>query len=391
MKTRSFRNIILSYLAFLSMTTAVSAQEYGEGNTCCEPCSADIGRFSVGADWLYWKTAEDGLNYGLLTTSSSVITTDPATSGTITTITPDQKILKPHFKYDSGYRVYAGYEFPCYDWEIDVIYTHAPQSLARNSYLVVPMPDLIPPLTQTITILQNSLFNFDGTFPAPSPVAVTVLGPLIPVFVGNAVKTEWLSDFDYVDFDLAHMLCLTDYLIVRPHFGVRYLWAKQSFKIDFAATKAAGGIILGHPSFETIAAFLKNRTHGVGVEGGLWGDCKVGYGFSIIGHIGGSILYGKHKINGSKVITVNTAITNTGVTVPVTTITNSSYRDIEHTAIPMMDYFIGLQYEACISEVEVNFHVGWEQHIAYDMNRFTTTDGGDLSLQGLTLGGGFAF
>ena len=349
----SLRNTILSCLALLSMSSAASAQEYFGGDYSCNPCFPDIGRFSAGADWLYWKATEDGLNYGLLTT-----TTTPATGS----LAVNERILKPRFEYDSGYRVYIGYELPCYDWEIGVIYTHAPNTRARSSALAAST--LIPVVTQNITILDNSLFNFRGILPA----------------AGDAVKSQWGLDFDYIDFDLAHTLCLSDYLRVRPHIGIRYLWAKQTFDMDFVGTSADSDVT-GNVAFE---GFLKNRTYGVGVEGGLWGDWEVGCGFSILGHVGGSILYGKHKIRGSHAL-----VTTRGSATPITDL--FSYRDVEYTSIPMLDYFIGLQYATCLCEIEFNLHVGWEQHVAFDMNRFTTTDGGDLSLQGLTLGGGFAF
>ena len=348
---------ILSCLTILGMSTSLLAQEF-VGDNCCNPCFTDIGRFSAGADWLYWKATEDGLNYGFLTTKSVTI----ETSGSASVV--QQQILKPHFKYDSGYRVYAGYELPCYDWEIGVIYTHAPNARVRSSALVVSTLTTTPPVRQFIDVLSTSLFNFNGDFTSIDP---------------NAVKAQWGLDFDYIDFDLAHTLCLSDYLRVRPHMGIRYLWAKQDFNMNIVGTFSDGPI--------NGAAFLgnlQNRTWGVGAEGGLWGDWEVGCGFSILGHVGGSILYGKHKITGDQFLTeaISTTVTDT---------LSRGYRDIEHTAIPMMDYFIGLQYAACLCEIEIDFHIGWEQHVAFDMNRFTTTDGGDLALQGLTLGGGFAF
>jgi hypothetical protein len=62
-------------------------------NSCC-------GRFAVGADYLYWRPASNVLDYAMDGIGTIA-------QGTVYHINPN---------YESGYRVTAGYEFPCNDW-----------------------------------------------------------------------------------------------------------------------------------------------------------------------------------------------------------------------------------------------------------------------------------
>ena len=355
MMNKAIRNILLTCLAILGLFTSVSAQEYFGGNHLCEPYYPEYGRFSIGADWLYWKASEDGLNYS---TFKNTATTIPGTTLTANS----NSIQRPDFLWESGYKVYAGYELPCYEWEIDIIYTHAPHYIATSALIANSAPIATPPV-QNILLLPTFLFT--------SPIA----GAVSTTVVGSTIAAEWKLDFDYIDFDLGHTLCLSDYLSLSPHIGVRYLWMKQRFEIAYTGTDSGSAFVY--------ATQMQERAWGTGIEGGLWTNWQVGSNFSIIGHLGGSILYGNYKLNSGLAV----KSTRAGV------ITNVAEALSERicTSIPMVDYFIGVQYGLCLGDIEFNFNIGWEQHVVFNANRFTLSDTGDLSLQGLTLGGGFNF
>ena len=126
---------------------------------------------------------------------------------------------------------------------------------------------------------------------------------------------------------------------------------------------------------------LNNRNWGCGAEAGLWGDWDFCNGFSLLGHVGGAILYSELHIHG------NAATTGPAPAAGAL----GAYVDNIWAAIPMLDYFIGLQYVTCLADGEIYFRAGWEQHVLFNVNRFSFPDHGNLSLQGLTLGGGLIF
>lgn len=114
----------------------------------------------------------------------------------------------------------------------------------------------------------------------------------------------------------------------------------------------------------------------VGIEGGLFGDWIFESGCSAVGHIGGLILYSKlHLIlkedrflgeNGAYVFHIDGGSKT-------------------HTSTPTLDYFIGLQYDATIWEIAIKVHVGWEQHVFFNLNQLALTSG-NFSTQELNLG-----
>ena len=127
---------------------------------------------------------------------------------------------------------------------------------------------------------------------------------------------------------------------------------------------------------------FKEQFQGYGAEGGLWGDWQIGYGFSVIGHIGGSVLYTKTKIH--------ERITQLPIDSQSVSEENSVHeRSRIYSGTPTIDYFIGLQYVDCICDMHVSAKAGWEQQILFNANQFATT--GNLATQGLTLGLDVAF
>ena len=75
-----------------------------------EQCNWDfcLNRFHVGADGLYWKMQEESLK------AASFIDDFPnPVFKSVKTYT-----VEPHFNYESGFRLYAGYAMPCNVWNV---------------------------------------------------------------------------------------------------------------------------------------------------------------------------------------------------------------------------------------------------------------------------------
>lgn len=95
----------------LAMTAQVN------GDDCCAPSSCCGGELYVKADLLYWRPELCGLEtaFGNTTISTTVV------GGSIVT-TVRESDEEPHFKWNPGFRIGAGYLVDCYD--IEANWTH---------------------------------------------------------------------------------------------------------------------------------------------------------------------------------------------------------------------------------------------------------------------------
>lgn len=315
------------------LTAPAAADFCGQNVTdCCEWSVLD-GKMTLGADWLYWKVQQDGVLPG-----SIVVNSDP-------TIVPPTKFthgVRPHFKYDSGFRLNLGYELPCDCWDVNLAYTYIPSHAKTTTFTA-----------------ESTLENF---------VPVSAISTPTQLLDSASFASKWDLTLNNIDLDIGRTVCFGECLNVRPHIGFRATWFDQKFR-SAAAT------------FTTRlfnAGVVREKFQGYGVEGGLWADWKLGYGVSLVGHFGGSILYSKFEVHGESVSGI---LSTDGV---FTTDTVEFSSDSFYSATPTVDYFVGLQYADSFCDMLFKAHIGWEQHVMFDTNRYLST--GNLSGQGLTLG-----
>ncbi len=340
MKKIALNSLLLGAL-LAGFASPVSAADC---NPCCPPscCEWSLcdGKFKIGADWLYWRTQQNDLGIAGITTT----TTPP--EGAVAPQLDSFQIVRPHAKWQNGYRVYASYELPCDQWELGVAYTCLP---AKSSHAFVAVDE-----------------------PNETLIPFTSIGGIH----ATSMQAKWNNDFAYVDVDISRTLKFGECFRLRPHIGFRAAWQNQNYHVEsvlVTSTEATTQLSFAH---------LSNKFRAYGVEGGLWGEYNVSCGLSIIGHVGGSILYSKFEID-ERLSSVAQAVVG-----EERTITHVSVEtDTVHDAIPSLDYFVGLQYADNICDFDYSIHAGWEAHVFFDMNRFDTTWArGNFSTQGLTLG-----
>lgn len=339
------KKIIFSLLGvFLCGLTTQAAAECGytqnyNYNDCCEWSILD-GKMTIGADWLYWKVQQDGIFSG------DVVTTIENNEIDVTTT----RTIRSEPKWKSGFRVYLGYELPCECWDMRLCYTYMPSNDKTANFIALDDQSFISPLFGSLDFFAS----------------------------------KWDLTLNNIDLDIGRTVCFGDCLKIRPHVGFRATWFDQKYRA-FGAAQSNG--IEQETTFEFNALSIKEKFQGYGVEAGLWADYQISSGLSLVGHFGGSILYSKFNVrdrgaNGFVVLDVplSSDIVNADLE-----ITNAfSGRDSFFTATPSLDYFVGLQYADTICDMLYKIHLGWEQHVLFDTNRFLSN--GNLSGQGLSLG-----
>lgn len=102
-------------MTITGLLIAMTAQV--NGDVCCAPSSCCGGELYVTADLLYWRPLLCGLQSAF---GDTTIATTVVGGNIVTTITESDQ--EPHFKWNPGFRIGAGYLVDCYD--IEANWTH---------------------------------------------------------------------------------------------------------------------------------------------------------------------------------------------------------------------------------------------------------------------------
>lgn len=334
------------FLGLLGMALGSFSSSANADYCAYDPCewSSCDGKFIFGADWLYWKMEQSNMN--IATLSESVLNSEGIPTATALTE------LHPKHEFHNGFRVNAGYAMPCNGWELNVSYFNLP-SHAKKSAVAEISPDF------PLSIPEFIIFN-TADFPG-----------LLPGTFFSALDLKWDSNLQNVDVDIARTITFGECFKLRPHIGFRTTWMDQKYR--FVAADFTDDLLT--------TGKLSEKFNGYGVEGGVWASWEIGAGFSVVGHVGGSILYTKYRLHSTTLITV---IETDEIAFTLTE------KDDLFLGLPSLDYFLGLQYTSNFCDTELSAYVGWEQHAWFDANQLARA-GGNLYTQGLTLGVGVAF
>ena len=320
----------------------------------CEWTCGD-GKITAGADWLFFKIQQDGMNIGSIETTSAV---------NATIAKEDFSLVNPNYKYHTGYRLHLGYELPCESFQVDVIYTHLPTHARTTKFSSsnINTSEFIPNVEDFPMLGYKKTFSFNKANVVSS---------------SNVVTSKWSAELNNIDVDVIRTIFFGDCLSLKPHMGFRAMWMDQKLRANqsLSETQTLDGIT--STEAVTSQAVLKERFKGLGIEGGLYIDWNMGCGFSLLGHFGGSVLY--TKISSLGEANIQSSILND------TPVTTRHSKNTVRTGIPTLDYFVGLQYTDHVCEMLVSGVVGWEQHVLFEANRLSANRG-NLITQGLTLG-----
>ncbi len=312
---------------------------------CLFDASHATSGLNVGADWLYLKVSQDNLRAGTFL--------DDFPNPVLKQV--DGTAVEPGFKYSNGYRVNVGYEFPCDLWELNATYTYIPiNSTSDCGQTTISTPDH----NQFIAANAGSI-PFFNIFQSPTGFVQM-----------TSLFTKWHGNLSYVDADLARTLTFCSGFHVRPHLGFRAAWMTQKYV-------AEGNLQI--PTFngaQFVSMQFSEQFQGYGLEGGLWTDWDVGCGFSLVGHVGGSILYATFKIQEKA---------KGSLTQGQDPVFIFSQNPTIHTATPTLEYLAGLQYAMTYCDVVIAAHIAWEQRVFFDLNQISSY-GGNFSAQGLNFG-----
>ncbi len=300
----------------------------------------------VYGDLLYWNAHENGL---------AVAVENEDTSSNLS----DSEVKNVHGKWNWGFRAGVGYNTPHDGWDLKLTWLRFTDNGRKNVH--ADRNDFVFP-----TLVHPG--DLDHAFATAA----------------SKVKSSWHMRLNQLDLDLGREFFVSKWLTLRPHFGVRTDWIRQSLEADYKNFNTTS-------SARNIEAELKDHWWGIGLEGGLDTQWGLGSGWSIFGNLTTSIIYGFHKIKYE---------------------TEDEPSDLEfvdlknsyHVSHPILDLEMGVRWDNMFSNdrYHLGLQIGWEHHIYFSQNQFPTftsddslgtfvSNQGDLTLQGWTFAARFDF
>ncbi len=352
-----------------NLENRVSALEQRKGssgmiNPPARPVVKDGVDLFLQGDVILWQASESGLGYAVTNNNS-------------TTYVNGGSIRNPHFQWDWGFKVGAGYNIPHDGWDLFLDWTRFYAS-SSDTHTSAPSGGAVFPSLVNTAVLREG-----------------VPGPISAGFASASAR--WRLHMNLLDLEMGREFYVSKWLTLRPHAGLRSAWLRQRYNVGYynGPVLQAGTNVLG----QNLYVHMRNNFWGMGLRGGLCANWGLGSGFSLFSDFASALLLGHFRIYQLE--------TDTS-TSPIQTRLNvsSKYRATRAT----VDMAMGLRYEHTFANDSFGLMVqlGWEQHLFFSQNQLSrffgtnltgvhnysgvfATNQGDLNTQGVTLSIKFDF
>lgn len=312
----------ISFLLIASVGYADGVPVYGECNDCfsCQQ-HACCGKGFVSADLLYWRPFVGGIDE----CSSENVSESIASDGRVISRF-NGKARNPDFDWDPGFRVGAGYEFACSNWDIAVFYTYFhSKSHGSNSH-------------------GSDSYGFENM----------------------NHRLRWSINFDLIDVVAGYETDVASCVTFRPFIGLRGARIDQKLhRGHFQSSNSYVSTSRNHFGGKNHEKFT-----GVGPLLGVEADWNVGCGFKLYASASTSWLYGKFRVKLNKFDHFD------------------YFDDFCHISqnldanLANFDAGIGIRWETCFcGNMRLLLQLGLEHHQYFNYNRIG--DYGDLSFDGV--------
>ena len=316
------------------------------------------------ADVLLWQAHEGGLGYAIKSHKNNFLTGN----GNFAELLNHTDVENPHFDYDWGFRIGAGYNTAHDGWDLYAAWTRI--HLHANGHTQVPA-DRSKATWPTFIPSNATAFN-EGSFANY-----------------GKIDAHWRLHLNIIDLELGREFFTSKWLTLRPHFGLRTGWIYQRYDIYYKKSFIFDPMLIIKDGKTAID--MKNNFWGLGPRLGLDTQWAIGSGFSFFGNASISLLYGFFQTAFHQL----TREAN-GIGFPYAS-THNSFR--QSTAIT--DLQLGLRWDHMFDNDRFHFglQAGWEHHKFFSQNHFTryvtqnqfVVNQGNLTTQGWTLSARFDF
>jgi hypothetical protein len=298
---------------------------------------------SLFADFIYWEARESNLDFAI----SGVKTLNAP-------ITSQGQTYYPSFGYQPGFKVGAAASLGHDNWDLRADYTWLNTSGGKNT-VSQPLASttLIPTKKLYSSVYENPLIQADGS---------------------------WGFIYNLAQLSLGRDYYISEYLTLRPFFGVSGSWNHQKLTIHYLFNST--------PSNSFIAQQSKQTYWGVGFNTGLNTAWCFDENWSIYGDFSVLNMWSKYTV-----LQCETNYTANGTTVDYDSgIVELRTQGVQYGLQNVIDIQMGLRWQMQFDDntMGILIQAGWDQQVWINHAQFTN-QASNLSVQGLDVKFSFDF
>jgi len=312
-------------------------------------CGVDI---DINASFIYWTARMDGLGFAV----SGYRNNDdqPPGKGDVKHVDND---------FHPGFKVGLGLGLDHDGWDIAAEYTWLYTSTDSDSTI-------------------QAVFNESTLSPMWNAGADSLTSPGSTITFASG---SYDIDLNVIDLELGRNFFVSNYLKMRPHFGLKGTWYDADYSVRYRGTDTP---VTGQPNQWRIG--FDHDYWGVGIRAGLDTAWHFTNNFSIVGDVALSGMWGQFDVDRRDVASrfndetfLSTVLLNT--------------ENQFHTVKPVLELFLGMRWDTwtCDEEFHFSLEAGWEEQVWWTQNQMFAVyeEGahGDLVLHGLTIKARFDF
>lgn len=305
----------------------------------------------VTADFLYWKTRQDGSVYGL----AGVFNGAPTPAEAFDRLSSGRE-AEVKFGWDPGFKAGAGLNFWHDGWDVYGEYTwihgHGSDSIARDNGIIPETP-----LPGSVT---------DG------------------ILFADRAESRSSLHFNVFDLELGRNFYVSQFLMLRPHIGFKGTWQRQDWKtryfspgdFEIEITNGAPVAITGPYRLRQ-----KSKYYGVGIRTGLDTAWHFTTNWSIFGDMAWTAMWSRYLLKRKDVVSDETTEQKR-----VAIDSNSRFYDVKYIG----ELQLGLRFEMWFLDdrYHIQIQAAWEEQVWINHMKFiaglATSSFFDLTLHGLT-------
>ena len=311
------------------------------------------------ASYTYWYAGEEGLELGR--SGDFLVEDDPFFNA-------KNRILSQPFKYESGFKVGAGWIKN--DWVLSGEYTWVRNDTSKHS----SAPTIDPALGTGVWVIAPWFLQVGGDGGSLS---------------GTELVSKWHLGMDIADLTLSRPYYQGRHLTITPFGGLRAAWIRQ--KLDIALTEVLG-LFPSLPS-QPIHSFNRSNSWSIGPRFGIEAHFLLGHGLRIEGKLASSLLFTEY----TKIFHKEDAAT---VDAFPPSIAASIHNKTVLRAVLESGLGVGWGSYLCSNRYHIDFSADYDFSLWWNQNMIrkmmstlwnAAPVSGDLYLQGLTLTARFSF
>ena len=318
---------------------------------CVNECSIGM---ELDAAFILWTAREPGLEY---VAGSTVISGAPnLEQGTL---------AQPGFDLKPGFKVGLGVQTQHDNIELHVGYTWF-QSTSNSAMTIFGSGGAVD---------GSALWNYEAVH-ASMHSELTL----------NNASSNWSLKFNAIDGMWQRAFWVSEWLQLTPMLGLKGAWISQNMNVTYEGVDANVGSYSIHQLSNNSVRF-----RGAGIRTGLTTGWYFTRCWSLQGLLALSTVYGEYTCN-------TVAGDTTSANINGVDMFNQNTTDTFYQVAPVLETTLMLQWETYFgdeSEYRFLLNAGWEEQVWFAQSYFTDCGninrGGNMSLQGFTLGARFDF